>query len=753
MRNGYPRLILLIALVLLLAAGQAPAEGFAAPVSAMAAKQAAYEVLLGRLEGEDTVRVIVRLSTPFQAEPLLPSRASVQAQQRAIAQAQQAVLQRLDAFQAAAARRYTHVPFLALEVDAAGLADLVANPAVLSIQEDIPARPSLSQSIPIIGADEVWAQGYTGQGQAVAILDTGVDSSHLFLTGSIIAEACFSGAFAPSTSLCPNGQTSQTGAGAGEDCSAGVLGCNHGTHVAGIAAGNGTTFDGVARDATILAVQVFSRFDSDSYCGVGNSPCALSWTADQISALEWVYDQRLVVADSIASINMSLGGSTPYTAPCDGDARKPIIDTLRSANIATVIASGNSGFTNGVSDPACISSAISVASTTDADAVSYFSNVGALLTFFAPGHTITSSVPGGGYATWGGTSMAAPHVAGAWALLRSYAPGATVDEIQIALEDSGLPVTDGRSGGTYTRPRILVDAAMGFLSIPPTSTATSTATRTATRTSTNTSTRTATATATNTATRTSTATPTNTATATASRTATATATNSATATNTFTPTIPVTASPTPTQTATPENTPTTTPTPIFADVPESHWAHGYIEALYNAGYVVGCQATPIRLYCPDRILSRAESAVFVERGEHGAIADPPYAPPATPTFVDVPPSYWGFGWIESLWADGFTAGCLLTPFSYCPERQHTRAEGSVFFLRIEYGAAYTPPPGTGIFADVLPGDWFYDWAEAAYNEGLLPACEADPLAYCPNSPLDRAWAAYMMVQAKGIPVP
>jgi hypothetical protein len=202
----------------------------------------------------------------------------------------------------------------------------------------------------------------------------------------------------------------------------------------------------------------------------------------------------------------------------------------------------------------------------------------------------------------------------------------------------------------------------------------------------------------------------------------------------------------------PTPTPTPTPTPIFGDVPDSHWAHDYIEALFNAGYVVGCSASP-RLYCPDRILNRAESAVFVERGQHGAITDPPYPSPTTATFTDVPRSHWAFGWVESLWTDGFTAGCSTSPRAYCPNRQHTRAEGSVFFLRIQYGSDYVPPPGTGIFADVHPGDWFYDWAEAAYNEGLLPACDTDPLSYCPNSPLDRAWAAYMMVQAKDIPVP
>jgi len=249
-------------------------------------------------------------------------------------------------------------------------------------------------------------------------------------------------------------------------------------------------------------------------------------------------------------------------------------------------------------------------------------------------------------------------------------------------------------------------------------------------------------------------TPTPTVTPTPSASATPTATRTATPTQTATPSPTATHTPsaTPTTTLTPTITNSPTPTPIFADVPASHWAHDYIDALYNAGYVAGCSSSP-RLYCPDRVLNRAESAVFVERGQHGATSDPPYPSPASASFVDVPLSHWGFGWVESLWTDGFTAGCSSDPLAYCPDRQHTRAEGSVFFLRIRNGPGYEPPPGTGIFVDVGAADWFYDWAEAAYNEGILPACQTGPLAFCPNTPLDRAWAAYMMVQAKGIPLP
>src|SRR3972149_5377651 len=125
-----------------------------------------------------------------------------------------------------------------------------------------------------------------------------------------------------------------------------------------------------------------------------------------------------------------------------------------------------------------------------------------------------------------------------------------------------------------------------------------------------------------------------------------------------------------------------------------------------------------------------------------------------PTFSDVAPSFWGYGWIESLYKDGFTAGCSTSPRLYCPLLQQTRAEGSVFFLRAKNGSSYTPPSPTGLFADVSTGAWYAAWVEAAYDQGLLPPCSTNPLTFCPETPLDRAWAAYMMVQAKGgLPLP
>jgi subtilisin len=662
--------------------------------------------LQARLQSGGTTRVIVQLDLGTTPESKLP-RSQVVGQRDRIARAQERLVALLEKSASRELRRLTTLPVLVLQVDSAALAELASSPDVLSIAEDTLSAPTLADSVPLIGADVAWAAGYAGAGQAVAILDTGVDKTHPFLSGKVIAEACFSSTDATygSTTVCPNTQEVQIGIGAGVNCNLSIVGCDHGTHVAGIAAGSGLTFSGVARGASLIAIQVFSRFSGTTYCGAPGAQCALSFSSDQMAALDWLYQQRSTY--TIASANLSLGGGY-YSSYCDAAyaSYKVIIDNLVSAGTATVIAAGNNGFTDGISGPGCISSAITVGATSKTDAVASFSNVDDTLDFWAPGVSIQSSVPGGTYQFWNGTSMAAPHVAGAWAVLKSHSPGASVAQIRTALALSGVPIT----AYGVTVPRIQIDAALTGLGPTPTATATATTTSTATRTSTSTPSPTATVTLTPTVTPTPTSTP--------------------------TPTVTATATPTSTPTHTP------TPTPIFDDVPYGHWAKAYIEALYTAGYVAGCSTSP-RLYCPERVLIRSESSVFILRGAYGAIPAPPHPAPA----------YWGFGWIESLWTDGYTAGCGTNPLIYCPIRDHTRAEASVFFLRIKNGVAYVPPTPTGVFSDVSLGAWHAAWVEAAYNQGLLPLCHSTTVAFCPDDPLNRSWAAYMMTQAKGMGLP
>ena len=410
-----------------------------------------------------SARVIVEFNAGAIPEGLLSRRAEVLAQRERIARTGEGLLGRVSASHKKSTWRFQYLPLVAAEVTPEGLEELAAAPETTSVWIDRPQPPLLAESVPLIGGDMAHQQGFEGTGFAVAVLDTGVDGTHPFLAGRIVAEACFgttSGA-QNTTSLCPGGAQSSTAPGSGGPCP--IDGCSHGTHVAGIAAGSGAAFDGVAPNAGIIAVQVFSQFTGEQNCGQGVSTCLSAFTSDTIKGLEYVYSKRSVF--NIGSVNMSLGAGK-YANVCDEGSYKLAIDMLRAEGIATVVASGNEGYSDGISSPACISSAIAVGSTTKEDGVSVFSNSNALIDLLAPGSAINSSVPGGGFESFDGTSMATPHVAGAFAVLRQKAPTASVNELLAALKNTGLGVTD--PSNQITRPRIRLDLALAQVGGPTT---------------------------------------------------------------------------------------------------------------------------------------------------------------------------------------------------------------------------------------------------------------------------------------------
>lgn len=426
-----------------------------------------------QLAATGKVRVIVTLSLNRRFRPGGHLPPELAATQRAdISGRQSDLLQSVGGNGVEHVRRFQEVPQMALTVNAAALDKLAASPLVESIAEDAISRRMLDLSVPRIGSPTLGAQNLKGTGKAVAVLDTGVDKNHSMLLGSVVSEACYSnagtvgvlaGSGYTSQTACPGGFVVSTAANSampyGGTCPAGE--CDHGTHVAGIAAGrNNGLFSGVAPAANVIAIQVFTVFNDTGagYCGGFGFSCVLSYTSDQMAGLERVAALRNTF--SIASVNMSLGGGS-NTTNCDSDPRKPIIDTLRSHGIATVISSGNNGFTNSMGAPGCISSAISVGATTDAETVASYSNSVSFLNLLAPGSSINSAIPGNLYDSWNGTSMAAPHVAGAFALLKQARPNASVTEMLTALASTGVPITDSKNG--LTKPRIQVNTAASSL--------------------------------------------------------------------------------------------------------------------------------------------------------------------------------------------------------------------------------------------------------------------------------------------------
>ena len=198
--------------------------------------------------------MIVRLNVDYQTEGKLSSTESVKNKRSAIAQKQKEVLDRVAGHRVSGIKHFKTIPHIAMEIDADGLKELLADIDVVNIEEDKLSLPILNQSVPFIKADQIHASGYDGTGWTVAVLDTGVRKTHEFLVGKVVSEACYSTTSGTrSTSLCPGG-TNSTTAGSGVNCSTSISsGCSHGTHVAGIIAGKGgaTIAKGVAPGAKI----------------------------------------------------------------------------------------------------------------------------------------------------------------------------------------------------------------------------------------------------------------------------------------------------------------------------------------------------------------------------------------------------------------------------------------------------------------------------------------------------------------------
>ena len=269
------------------------------------------------------------------------------------------------------------------------------------------AAQQLPWGVDRVDAEVAHANGETGAGADIAILDTGIDSDHPDLVANLGAGKAFVKA---------KGKYAENW----DDDN------DHGTHCAGIAgaANNSEGVVGVSTEATLHAVKVLDKRGSGSF-------------SDIAAGVEYVADQGWDVG------SMSLGASSGSQTL--QDACQYAVDN----GVFLVAAAGNSGpCTDCVGYPAAYDTVMAVGSTTSSDSLSDFSSTGPEVEIAAPGSNIYSSVPGGSYDTFSGTSMACPHVAGAAGQLA--ANGSSHSQIRSQLtstaEDIGLASNESGSG-------------------------------------------------------------------------------------------------------------------------------------------------------------------------------------------------------------------------------------------------------------------------------------------------------------------
>ena len=169
----------------------------------------------------------------------------------------------------------------------------------------------------------------------------------------------------------------------------------------------------------------------------------------------------------------------------------------------------------------------------------------------------------------------------------------------------------------------------------------------------------------------------------------------------------------------------------------NHFFFEFIETLFGAGITSGCGEG---FYCPDDEVTRAQMAIFLERGINGGNFVPP---PATGNvFNDVSAASFGAAFIEQFFLDGITSGCGNN--NYCPDDSVTRAQMAVFLLRAKHGAAFTPPSPTGVFNDVGANSFGAGFIEQMAVENITSGCGNNN--YCPNDSVTRAQMAVFIVR-------
>ena len=281
-------------------------------------------------------------------------------------------------------------------------------PSVKQVYMDQKVHKCLEESVPMIGADRVWQTlGLTGEGVMVGIIDTGIDYTHPALGGGFGSGYKVIGGY----DICNHDADPMDDNG-------------HGTHVAGIVAGNSEQITGVAPGANLMAFKVLDNEGS-------------GWTSDVIRGIEMAVDpdDDPLTDDGVDVINMSLGHSSRN--PEDPDCQA--VNTAFEAGVICVVSAGNDGLDGyeSIGAPALAHGAIAVGAVEKDRSIAYFSSMGPAginetikPDLVAPGVDIASSDLGWLRMTHSGTSMASPHVAGVAALVCEKYPDATPEQIK-----------------------------------------------------------------------------------------------------------------------------------------------------------------------------------------------------------------------------------------------------------------------------------------------------------------------------------
>lgn len=364
-----------------------------------------------------------------------------------------------------AARVFNHVPAVAGRLTRPALDLLASYPGVSFVQMDSAGHGALTVAVPAIGAD-VAKRDYrvTGEGVRVAVLDTGINSTHSDLKSSVVStQHCFThGACPPSNAW--------EGSSAEDDH-------GHGSHVSGIITSDGTVAGvGFAPDAEIVAVKINDR---------ANAGYASDWAA----GLDWIFTNLSTLG--VRVVNASVSTNQLYGSASECDRSEPAlaraVKNLVDAGVTIFASSGNKGSTTQVSAPACNTGVIAVGATyksnqgrqpasstysgqwgstfadcadssTAFDKVACFTNSGPRLDMVAPGAAIVSDVLKSATEAYRGTSQSSPTAAGVAALMLECNPKLGPGQIKDILVRTGVSVTDPKNGASF--PSIRAAAAV-----------------------------------------------------------------------------------------------------------------------------------------------------------------------------------------------------------------------------------------------------------------------------------------------------